>query len=289
MGSLGSTISSTLRDNRWARWTLNIALLAAVSLSLVSRAQILRHPTVPPAAVLTAIAPPSSDVPAIVSANLFGVDQVGPSGMMARSTLNLVVTGLFATGTSGGIAVMSVDGQPETAFATGDEILPGVRLHAVEDERVIVSRSGLLETVPLKEFVSSGKSSIIIATAETSVPGSVSPWAETKGFRPMAANSLSTDGQTAAPGPTKPAGPPNLNRPHKKNGAAGPGATGAAPGSLTGPQAGPPAGKNIEVPRPPTGGNAPQVPRPPAGTSVPDVPRPAPGSTITGPPLPTQK
>jgi len=268
-------------------------VFAAVSISLVGRAQTYQQTTTPPSPVSTVVAQPQPDINSIVAANLFGVYENvgGNSGVLARSSLNVVVTGLLAFGASGGMATMSVDGKPETSFATGEEILPGVRLHAVENEHVIVSRNGQLEIVPLKEFAGSGTVSLVMASANTTaaMPASASPWIGQRGMTQLAANTVSSDSQSPAPQSTE----PRKQKQHGKNGGAGLGAksSGTGAGATNGGPAGPqpvPAGtgSNVTVPRPPVGGSVPQIPRPAPGAPVPDVPRPAPGAPVPDVPRP---
>jgi len=131
------SVDQLIREKRWARWTLSGIVIATASVSLVGRAQTLREAPAPRHPTPPVVTQAQTDIGAIVSANLFGIDPNGEQlGALARSALNLVVTGLLAGGESSGLVVVSVNGQPETAFSSGDEILPGVRLHAVEAERI---------------------------------------------------------------------------------------------------------------------------------------------------------
>jgi general secretion pathway protein C len=45
-----------------------------------------------------------------------------------------------------------VQGQPEAAFCIGEELTPGVRLDAVEGDRIVILRNGAREAVPMKDL-----------------------------------------------------------------------------------------------------------------------------------------
>jgi hypothetical protein len=322
IGRYGGVLDDLMRHRRWVRWTFSGVAIAAASVSLVGRAQTFREAPTPRLSVPPAVVHPQADTDTIVAAHLFGVDESsGPLGALARSALNLVVTGLLATGESGGMVVISVDGQAETAFAAGDEILPGVRLHAVEAERIIIARAGRLETVPLKELPQIGGTALVLASAnETSLPyGGVTPTvvganeltspsrpsprrSQSRRLARLAEDSRAPQGATAV---STVDGAPAATRLHG-NPQTGSGATVAetasdsmqlppgadsskAPATSNSTVPGPsPEAAGAEVPRPKAGEPAPEVPRPAPGTPVPQVPRPAPGVSVDGPPRPAK-
>jgi general secretion pathway protein C len=69
---------------------------------------------------------------------------------VAPSNLNMTLTGVAARST-GGCALVIVQGQPEAAFCSGEEISPGVRLDAVERDRIVIVRNGVREAVFMKD------------------------------------------------------------------------------------------------------------------------------------------
>jgi len=69
---------------------------------------------------------------------------------VAPSNLNMTLTGVAARAT-GGCALVIVQGQPEAAFCSGEEISPGVRLDTVERDRIVIVRNGVREAVFMKE------------------------------------------------------------------------------------------------------------------------------------------
>src|SRR5438477_3099304 len=70
---------------------------------------------------------------------------------VAPSNLNMTLTGVAAR-SSGGCALVIVQGQPEAAFCSGEEISPGVRLDTVERDRIVIVRNGVREAVFMKDI-----------------------------------------------------------------------------------------------------------------------------------------
>jgi len=69
---------------------------------------------------------------------------------VAPSNLNMTLTGVAARA-SGGCALVIVQGQPEAAFCSGEEVSPGVRLDTVERDRIVIVRNGVREAVFMKD------------------------------------------------------------------------------------------------------------------------------------------
>ncbi|HUL92528.1 MAG TPA: type II secretion system protein N [Burkholderiales bacterium] len=93
------------------------------------------------------------DLSALTRAQLFGpvAASRGPEeASLAPTNLNLTLTGV-AVRPTGGCALVIVQGQPESAFCAGEELTPGVRLDAVERDRIVILRNGAREAVPLKD------------------------------------------------------------------------------------------------------------------------------------------
>jgi general secretion pathway protein C len=58
--------------------------------------------------------------------------------------------GIMAEGTSGrGIAVIALEGQPPRAYRTGDYVASGVQVKEVRKDRVLLSRSGVVQELRL--------------------------------------------------------------------------------------------------------------------------------------------
>ena len=74
----------------------------------------------------------------------------GADANLAPTNLNLTLTGV-AVRPTGGCALVIVQGQPESAYCAGEDLTPGVRLDAVERDRIVILRNGAREAVPLKD------------------------------------------------------------------------------------------------------------------------------------------
>ncbi|HJX17170.1 MAG TPA: type II secretion system protein N, partial [Acidiferrobacterales bacterium] len=94
---------------------------------------------------------PAYDLQVVLDAMLFGRTEGDgqPVQTLPFSSLNLVLNGVMATHT-GGSALVAVKGQPQQAFGVGDEVLPGVVLSAVLQDRVLLKRGGTLESLLLE-------------------------------------------------------------------------------------------------------------------------------------------
>jgi len=93
------------------------------------------------------------DLSVLTRAQLFGpaAASKGSEESLAPTNLNLTLTGV-AMRPTGGCALVIVQGQPESAFCAGEELTPGVRLDAVERDRIVIVRNGAREAVLLKDL-----------------------------------------------------------------------------------------------------------------------------------------
>jgi general secretion pathway protein C len=92
------------------------------------------------------------DLSVLARAQLFGPAAAKSSEeSLAPTNLNITLTGVVARPT-GGCALVIVQGQPESAFCIGEELTPGVRLDAVERDRIVIVRNGAREAVVLKDL-----------------------------------------------------------------------------------------------------------------------------------------
>src|SRR5215470_1484334 len=112
----------------------------------------------------------SLDLSVLTQAQLFGpVAAPQSEASLAPTNLNLTLTGVMARPV-GGCALVIVQGQPESAFCTGEELTPGVRLDKVERDHIVIARNGQLETVKLKDF---DKQANLIAPAPPPTTGPI--------------------------------------------------------------------------------------------------------------------
>lgn len=144
------------RVRQWLPGVLNGGMLLLLTASLAQWTWLLIKPPLPPLVV----APPSPPVPAntfslqpLLAAHLFGQVSQELTGRrldnLPISSLNLVLTGVIASG-AGGYALISVNGQPQEPFAIGQTITDGAVLQAVYSDRVVIGRNGALESLLLE-------------------------------------------------------------------------------------------------------------------------------------------
>lgn len=146
---------SLIAERRFA-FATNIAAFIFLMIGVFHWQQRMDFMTKPPdrsedAGAQNSIVAPGQDLQALLDAMLFG--RAGENGQQAQlvplSSLNLVLNGVMATHT-GGSALIAVKGQPQQAFAVGDEVLPGVELAAVLQDRALLKRGGMLESLLLE-------------------------------------------------------------------------------------------------------------------------------------------
>ena len=147
------------------RWFPRIATLMALLLLTASMAQwtwLIVKPPLP--RIVSKTAPAAGTrafkVQELLAAHLFG--QAAPESVFAdasledipTSSLNLVLTGIVAAG-SDSFALLRVNGQTETPFAVGEEIIHAVILQAVYPDRAIILRRGAAESLLLEDAAAS--------------------------------------------------------------------------------------------------------------------------------------
>ena len=109
-------------------------------------------------AVRPVAAPPPASQPAIgleAALGLFG----GNASVAVASNFQLKGV-IVAELASDSVALLSADGKPAQALATGAEVVPGVRVKEVHAQYVLLSDSGVIKRVELPE---SAKASVDIA------------------------------------------------------------------------------------------------------------------------------
>jgi general secretion pathway protein C len=154
---------SRLQGNGPRLVSLGLAALLAVELARIAISLLSGGPVRSPQPVLPNIAPRTqqsgADVQSIVSAHLFGVATADPAAQdpanAPASTANLVLAGTIATqDPKRGVAIIS-DGGPSKVYSVGDKV-GGASLHSVYLDRVILDRSGALETLLLPKQLGPG-------------------------------------------------------------------------------------------------------------------------------------
>jgi general secretion pathway protein C len=103
----------------------------------------------PPVAALPAAAP--LDVGALINAHLFGnaaAKATGDAADAPPSSMPLVLTGIFATeNPQEGMAIIGESAQTAKFVTVGQQVPGGAQLHSVYDDRAIIDRGGVLESV----------------------------------------------------------------------------------------------------------------------------------------------
>jgi general secretion pathway protein C len=154
---------SRLQGNGPRLVSLGLAALIAVELARIAISVLSGGPVKSPQPVLPNMAPRTqqsgADVQSIVSAHLFGVATADPATQdpanAPPSTANLVLAGTIATqDPKRGVAIIS-DGGPSKVYSVGDRV-GGASLHSVYLDRVILDRSGALETLLLPKRLAPG-------------------------------------------------------------------------------------------------------------------------------------
>ena len=131
-----------------------IAALLALCWSLAQGTWRVVQPGSP--AVSRAGGPDLTDLRALANAHPFGRAAAAPSrnpaadARLARSNLNVTLTGVVVRA-SGGCALVIVQGQPESAYCTGEDVVPGARLESVLRDRIVIVRGGAREAVLMKD------------------------------------------------------------------------------------------------------------------------------------------
>lgn len=156
-----------ISTSRWTPIAANVVALLLLTYSLTQWGWRLMQPA---PTLETPVAAPIVDSGAelrqLTSANLFGQVELAAGQVhlspdtIPLTSLNLILTGVMPIGAEG-FAIMSVNGEPETSFAIGEEILAGANLQAVYSDRAILRRNGLLEAVILKEGAALAEGSVI--------------------------------------------------------------------------------------------------------------------------------
>lgn len=167
------------RATRTLPRALTVVLVIAIAWQLVQLTWLLLQRSAPEdsSAMVMAPAPPTAtrkgiDVQAIASAHIFGVaqDEAVATEDIKESQVNLVLSAVFAANDpTKGLAVIGESPQSAKVFAVGAVVRPGMKLHSVYLDRVILDRNGQLETLSLPRPSTAGLS--ITRTAAAPRPG----------------------------------------------------------------------------------------------------------------------
>lgn len=86
----------------------------------------------------------------VMAANLFGAGGTASPAAAQASNLNLRLKGIYASqGTLPGFAILSIDGRPDVGIVLGGELKPGIKLHEVNADHILIAHDGVVERVNL--------------------------------------------------------------------------------------------------------------------------------------------
>lgn len=147
------------RLSRTAPQVVMVVLVIAIAWQLVQLTWLLLdrgpqpQPVAAPPPMNVAPARSGVDIQAIVNAHLFDVADApaAPDAANAPATqANLVLSAVFASeDPSKGLAIIGESVQAGRVFGVGGMVRPGIKLHSVYVDKVILDRSGNLETLAL--------------------------------------------------------------------------------------------------------------------------------------------
>lgn len=115
------------------------------------------------------------NIPLIANAHLFGFSKIDTptqsDGTAPITSLPLVLTGIIsADDPQNGLAILGQTAQNAKVFAVGDNLPGGAKLHAVYNDKVIIDRGGVLETLMLPRQVALGAPPLTAAALPTESP-----------------------------------------------------------------------------------------------------------------------
>jgi type II secretory pathway component PulC len=149
-----------LLASRWLPWMANLAMFLILCAGIAWggwRLWVLWFEMRAPEAVLPVEAVGGRfDINNLMANHVFGkaessgVRRELPLDAIPVTSLNLVLSGVILRG-EGSYALLAINGQPETPIGVGEEILPATVLQAVYPDRILISRSGMIESVMLKD------------------------------------------------------------------------------------------------------------------------------------------
>lgn len=154
---------------------LIVAQLGQIGYSLITKPLKTPEPVLP--AALPRAQKPGVDIQSVVSAHLFGVPATETSAQdpdnAPQSSANLLLAGTIATqNPKRGVAIISEGGGPSKVYAVGDRI-GGASLHSVYLDRVILDRSGVLETLLLPRQLPPSSRGVVAARRQGGDPRTV--------------------------------------------------------------------------------------------------------------------
>ncbi|HEX6638119.1 MAG TPA: type II secretion system protein GspC [Steroidobacteraceae bacterium] len=132
--------------------TFALALAVAAQLALIVVGLTGRTRQAPPPATTLPLAP-RLDIGGLINAHLFGdaaLQATADAADAPPSSMPLVLTGVFATeNPKEGMAIIGESAQAAKFVTVGQQVAGGAQLHSVYNDRAIIDRGGVLESVYL--------------------------------------------------------------------------------------------------------------------------------------------
>src|SRR5688572_7597228 len=158
--------------------TFVLALAVAAQLALIVVGLTGRTRQAPPPVAALPAAPPL-DIGALINAHLFGNAAAQASGDAANApatSMPLVLTGLFATeDPKEGMAIIGESSQAAKFVTVGQQVPGGAQLHSVYNDRAIIERAGVLESVFLPKSTG-GSLAMSAPPPPRGKPRATKPW-----------------------------------------------------------------------------------------------------------------
>lgn len=159
---------------RIATWTLAVLLAVQAAVIVTGLGGATRTPGVG-TAPLPVQPRHSVDIVSISNAHLFGSAPIQQSaqggGEMRPTSMPLVLTGIIsADDPQNGLAILGQNAASAKVFAVGDNVPGGAKLHAVYNDKVIIDRGGVLETLALPRQLPPGAPPPTAAMLPTEAP-----------------------------------------------------------------------------------------------------------------------
>lgn len=140
--------------------TFVLALAVAAQLAFIVVGLTGRSRQAPPPAVALPPPAPPLDIGTLVNAHLFGnaaAQATGDAANAPATSMPLVLTGLFATeDPKEGMAIIGESAQAAKFVTVGQQVPGGAQLHSVYNDRAIIDRAGVLESVFLPKSTGAG-------------------------------------------------------------------------------------------------------------------------------------
>ena len=155
-----------------------LAVIAARALWFVAYGPDARPADIEPAGLQsTASAPSAVDLSALERVDLFAPAAGGPaSEALPETQLNLTLRGVRRGAAPGtGSAVIETPGQGQRTLPLGAEIVDGVTLEEIYEERVVINRRGARENLFLREEARQRAQASLIRSGGASAPADETP------------------------------------------------------------------------------------------------------------------